>query len=307
MTHQQVLPMESLATHTDQVPLARALGWFSVGLGLTEMTAPEILARFIGVTSRPSLVRLMGLREIVSGMGILSGRNPTDWLWTRVGGDVIDLALLGAAFKSDSANRNRVSAATAAVAGVAALDFLCTREVGRHNGANHGIQFTRSIAVNQPREKIYQFWRNFTNLPRFMSHLKSVEMTGERTSHWTVKAPGGTTVEWDAEIIEDMPNEFISWRSREGAEVENSGIVRFEKACGGRGTIIRVDIRYRPPAGALGATVAKLFGEAPEKQVPVDLSRLKQFLETGEIATTEGQPSGRSRSTSLLYDNFVRG
>ena len=113
-------------------------------------------------------------------------------------------------------------------------------------------------------------------------------------------------VEWDAQIVEDRPNELIAWRSLDGADVDNAGEVRFQAAPQGRGTVLRVRMQYNPPAGKMGAVVAKLLGEAPEKQIAVDLLRLKQMIETGEIARTEGQPAGRTRSTSRRYDDLVR-
>src|SRR5207237_3055072 len=123
--------------------------------------------------------------------------------------------------------------------------------------------------------EVYDFWRNFGNLPRFMDHLESVQVTGDRRSHWKAKAPAGTTVEWDAETTENRPNELIAWRSVEGADVTNAGVVRFVAAPGGRGTEIHVDLRYEPPAGKLGKLVAKLFGEEPSQQVEGDLRRFK--------------------------------
>ena len=150
-----------------------------------------------------------------------------------------------------------------------------------------GIRVRKSITVNRPADEVYDFWRNFENLPRFMDHLESVQVTGDRRSHWKAKAPAGTTVEWDAETTEDQPNELIAWRSVEGADVSNAGVVRFVQAPGGRGTEIHVDLRYEPPAGKLGALFAKLFGEEPGQQVEGDLRRFKQVLETGSITVSE--------------------
>ena len=157
-----------------------------------------------------------------------------------------------------------------------------------------GVKVEKSLTINRPPEELYRFWRDFENLPRVMSHLESVHVTGENRSHWVAKAPAGTTVEWDAEVYNEKENELIAWRSLEGADVDNAGSVRFERAPGGRGTVVRVSLKYDPPAGKLGAAVAKLFGEEPEQQVQDDLRRFKQFMETGEALTTEGQPSGRA-------------
>jgi uncharacterized membrane protein len=158
-----------------------------------------------------------------------------------------------------------------------------------------GVQMQRSLCVGVEPQQAYEYFRNFQNLPRFMKHLESVSILDTERSHWVVKGPAGTHVEWDARIINDQPGEMISWRSENDPGVSNAGSVQFVKAPQGRGTILRVSLQYAPPAGALGAVTAKLFGEEPELQLRADLKRLKQVLETGEITTTEGQPAGRGR------------
>ncbi|QLE48872.1 cyclase [Nostoc sp. C057] len=160
-------------------------------------------------------------------------------------------------------------------------------------GINQPIKVEKTVTINKSAEELYRFWHNFENLPTFMKHLKSVNVYNEKRSHWIANAPLGNSVEWDADILEDRENEFISWASVEGADVDNSGFVRFKKAPGDRGTEVKVVLEYNPPGGALGATVAKLFGEEPEQQIGDELRRFKMLMETGEIATTEGQPSGR--------------
>ncbi|MEH2437227.1 MAG: SRPBCC family protein [Nostoc sp.] len=161
-------------------------------------------------------------------------------------------------------------------------------------GINQPIKVEKTVTINKPADELYRFWHNFENLPTFMKHLKSVKVHNEKRSHWIANAPLGNSVEWDADILEDRENEFISWASVEGADVDNSGFVRFKKAPGDRGTEVKVVLEYNPPGGALAATVAKLFGEEPEQQIGDELRRFKMLMEAGEIATTEGQPSGRS-------------
>jgi uncharacterized membrane protein len=158
-----------------------------------------------------------------------------------------------------------------------------------------GVQVQRSILVNSTPQKAHEFVRDLENFPRFMQHVKTVYFTGENRCHWVVRGPAGTQVEWDAEIINDLPGELIAWRSINNPEVDNAGSIRFEKAPADRGTIIRVHMQYLPPAGAVGVAIAKLFGEEPEQQMRSDLRCLKQILETGEIPTTLGQPVGGSR------------
>jgi uncharacterized membrane protein len=286
---------------------ARGLGWFSIGLGLAQIGAPRAVARLIGVNDDEETKNTMfaiGLREITSGIGILSRPRPAGWVWSRVGGDLMDLALLGKAMKSDENDKSRVAAAAAAVVGVTVLDFLTGQQLSKGgNGSNggsdrslatqrristgSGVHVTHNITIRRPRNEVYGFWHNFENLPRFMAHLESVEVLDERRSHWKAKAPAGTTVEWDAETIEDRPNERISWRSLPDASIPNSGSVEFRDAPGNRGTEIKVELRYQPPGGKLGSLIAKLFGEEPEQQVKGDLRRFKQVMETGEIVHSD--------------------
>jgi uncharacterized membrane protein len=142
--------------------------------------------------------------------------------------------------------------------------------------------------------ELYRYWRDFENLPRIMRHLKSVKKVDEKKSHWVVDAPMGRTVEWDAEIINDEPGSVIAWRSLAGAGVDNAGSVRFVPAPGNRGTEVRVNIDYIPPAGQVGAFVARLFGKNPKQEIQEDLRRFKQMMEAGEAPTTEGQPRGEN-------------
>lgn len=161
--------------------------------------------------------------------------------------------------------------------------------------ATRGITVEESVTVNRPRHEVYCYWRDLTNLPRFMKHLESVTATGPGRSHWVANAPLGAKVEWDAEIINDLQGEMIAWRSLGDASVTNSGMVRFADAPDGRGTEVKVLLEYTPPAGVVGAAFAKLFGEEPSQQVAADLRRFKQVLEAGEAPPTEGQPAGAGR------------
>lgn len=274
--------------------LSQALGWFSVGLGLAELLAPRAVGRAIGVGDQPALLRLCGLREVVSGIGMLSERYPSKWAMARVAGDAIDLALLGAAARQPDADRMRIALAATAVAGVTAIDVFASRQLESIESSQEPTEtVAKAITINSPPETIYRFWRNLENFPRFMRHLVEVKSTGERTSHWIATAPAGTRVEWDAEIVEDEANSRIAWRTLPSSTVEHEGVVSFEPAPGGRGTIVRVSMSYVPPAGKVGVRVAKLFGEEPNLQIDSDLRCMKQLIETGEIATTDGQPTGR--------------
>lgn len=162
---------------------------------------------------------------------------------------------------------------------------------------NRSVKVKKSVTITKPREEVYAFWREFSNLPRFMRHLEEVKEIDGKTSEWRAKAPAGRQVSWTAEITEEVVNERIVWKSLEGADVPNGGSVVFEDAVGGRGTVVRVELSYSPPAGALGAFFAKLFGEEPKGQIADDLRRLRAILEVGEVPTTDGQPSDIVRKT----------
>lgn len=266
--------------------LANGLGWFSIGLGVTELLAPRFIANITGVSNRRTgLIRLYGLREIASGIAIFSQEKPAAGVWSRVAGDALDLTSLGKAAASPNSNKGRVAFATANVLAVTALDLICATQLS--NGNSGGIHAKGTCVVNRAPEEVYQFWRNFQNLPRFMRHVDSVQELGDGRSHWKVKGPAGMEVEWDATIVSDVPNEVITWRSLENSDVDHAGAVRFERAAGGRGTIIRVNLEYKPMAGVIGATVAKLFGEEPEQQLDDDLRRFKQVMEIGEVVVSD--------------------
>lgn len=148
-----------------------------------------------------------------------------------------------------------------------------------HDFFERGVHVEQSVTVNKPAAELYAFWHNFENLPRFMNHLESVKVLDDRRSHWTAKAPAGFHAEWDAEIINDEANRVIAWRSTGNADVANAGSVRFIER-DGRGTEVKVTIEYLPPAGGVGWSIAKLFGEEPQQQVADDLNRFKRMMES---------------------------
>jgi uncharacterized membrane protein len=274
--------------------LALGLGWFSIGLGLAEILAPRALARAIGVPdASPSVLRAFGAREIGAGLAILNEPDRPAWMWSRVGGDAVDLSYLASAINDENDN-TRIGIALAAVMGVTALDVLCATQLNRSAESRIGpredraVRIERVTTINKSVHEVYQFWRRFENFPRFMRHLESVETIDERRSRWRAKAPAGMTVEWEAEIIEDRDDEWIAWRSLPGSTIENSGSVRFSPAPGARGTEVRVQLQYSPPAGSLGRGIAWLFGEEPDQQIHEDLHRVKQLMETGEIPLSDG-------------------
>ncbi|MFN8470897.1 MAG: SRPBCC family protein [Anaerolineae bacterium] len=184
-----------------------------------------------------------------------------------------------------------------AAGGVAVAAYMIYRRQRRQGGEEEDAPSVyETVTIDRPQEELYSVWRNFENLPKFMPFLESVTVLDNTHSHWKVKGPVGTKVEWDAQIVEENEPNVIRWQSTDKASVPNSGEVRFQPAPAGRGTEVHVDMEYHPPAGKIGAAFTNLFKNDPDKQVFTALWRFKQLMETGEIATTEGQPHG-SRST----------
>jgi uncharacterized membrane protein len=288
--------------------LAKGLGVFSFALGIPQVLAPGRVNRLIGVKDDAATrrwMRAVGVREIAAGVGIFSQRRPTEWLWARVAGDTMDLALLGSALRGRSRQPARTLAATGAVAGAFAADLVDSVKLSRGAAPAADQEEARSmhvkaaITARRDREELYAYWRDLERFPDFMAHLEEVASAGPGRSHWKAKGPLGMSVEWDAEITEDVAGERISWRSLEGAKVENSGTVRFVPAPGGQGTEVHLELRYDMPGGSVGSLLAKLLGEEPALQIKDDLRRFKQIVETGEIARSDGSPEGQLNRRQL--------
>lgn len=190
--------------------------------------------------------------------------------------------------------RSPVGIAMAATGG--ALAFLGARP----NVLRRDSQARSNVLLSCSAEQAYQFWHNFENLPRFMNHVESVTVSGERRSRWTAIGPLGNPVKWEAETDADRPNEFISWHSLPGSDVQVNGSVSFRPATGNRGTIVEAIVEYRPPAGVLGASAAKILGKDPKFLMQQDLRRLKALIETGEIPTVDGQTHGPRSATTAV-------
>ena len=159
-------------------------------------------------------------------------------------------------------------------------------------GGSRGTSVEQSFAINRPAEELYEFWQNLEQLPRVMPELSSVRMIDHRRSHWVARGPAGWRTEWYADIINDIPNELIAWRTIEGSNLVSAGSIHFEEGPIGRGTTVRVKLQYDPPGGKLGAAFAWAFGDSPSQVIREGLRRFKQLMETGEIPTTDGQPRG---------------
>lgn len=197
-----------------------------------------------------------------------------------------------------SQNKINVALAVGAVAVAGGLAYMLVRQAGASSSGQKtqdGVRAANSVTIMKSSEELYSFWRKLENLPHFMNHLKSVTEIDATHSHWVAKAPLNMSVEWDAEITEDIPGQKIAWRSLADSQIPNEGYVEFNSAGEGRGTVVHVSLTYHPPAGALGATVAKLFGEEPNQQIAGDMHRFQRLMETGEIPTIVGQPVGHGQ------------
>lgn len=280
----------------ERTGLSRSLGWFSLALGTVQVLAPDRVARLIGVeptSGAEALMRAIGTQELLLGVGILR-RPPRGWLWSRVAGDVSHLAMLAAAMRSDDGQRDRTAKATAVVATIGAVDLIASLRAGGDSG--RAVRSVSSLTVNRSPDEVYRRWRRLEDLPAFSSHVTSVEVRDARRSHWVATAPGGTTVAWDAEIVADVPDRRIAWRSLPGADVPNEGAVRFAPAPGDRGTEVTLELRYDVPGGRAGRAIARILGEHPEQAAKDDLRRFKQVVETGQVVRSDGSPDGtRSR------------
>jgi len=155
------------------------------------------------------------------------------------------------------------------------------QDTRRALGGSGGILVDERVTINQPIELLYRFWRNLENLPRFMRHLQSVERITDTLSRWHAYGPAGTTVEWSAEIINEVPNQVIGWQSIEGSDVVSAGSVNFDSAGAGLGTHVRVRLQYSPPGGKVGAAIVRLLGQDPATEIREDLQRFKQMVEQG--------------------------
>jgi uncharacterized membrane protein len=241
----------------------------AAGQDVSQLTGGEVTGG--GTTGTPNVGQVERWASAVGGgalalYGITRG---------SLGG--IALALVGAALvqRGVSGHCNLYEAMNFSTAGGEALRNSENVSVP----AERGTKVEKNVTVNRPASVLYDFWRNFENLPRIMNHLESVEVTGGDRSHWVAKAPAGTTVEWDAEIYNEKQGELIAWRTLEGAQVASAGSVRFEEGPVGT-TKVTVSLKYDPPGGKLGSIVARLFGENPEQQIEEDLGRFKELMES---------------------------
>jgi uncharacterized membrane protein len=262
--------------------LAKGLGWFSLGLGLAQLASPRGMTSLVtGRAPRgPGRMRALGLREIAAGIGILSRPQPAPWVWARVAGDLLDLALLGSTLGMRRTSKGRVLGSMAMVAGVTALDAVAAVRLSGSPAQRRDL--VASVVIGRSPDEVYRFYRDFRNAPRFMAGVESVVLDDDRRSHWRARLPGGSTVEWDAEITSDLTGEALAWRTLPGAPLPHDGTVTFRAAPAGRGTVVRVEMSYQA-----SGLIRKVAGGMAHLQMTSDLRRLKQLLEVGEVLLSD--------------------
>lgn len=219
--------------------------------------------------------------SVAAGTGLalygVNKRGTAGWMMVALGGMLLQRGATGYCQVYEALGMNSAGTGT---------------DTRRALGGSAGVNVEESVTINRSIEELYRFWRNLENLPRFMHHLESVERITDTLSRWKAKGPAGKTVEWNAEIINEVPNQVIGWRSIEGSDVVSAGSVNFDDAGHGRGTRVRVRLQYSPPGGKVGAAIARLMGRDPATEIREDLRRFKQLVETGEVASSDG-PRGR--------------
>jgi uncharacterized membrane protein len=283
-----------LGATVEAVSSPRSLGWLSIGLGAAALLAPRPLATLTGLSAHSGLLPFVGLRELASGFGLLTQADSTPWLWSRVVGDMMDLAVISSALQPSNAYRSRALGTAGVVAAIAAVDVAAAIVSSSRRGSVVAAgPFSASLIVNKTPQECYDFWRDVSNLPRFSSALDSVAQIDEQHARWMLRGALSSGVTLTVKTTTDEAGKRIAWHSVGRSDLAHAGVVRFEAAPGNRGTLVGASLWYRPPGGKAGLRIGKLVGADPRSRLREDLRRFKQLIETGEVATTRGQPSGR--------------
>lgn len=278
------------------VRLAQGLGWYSLGLGVAQLVAPRLFARALGVKGGGgALVRVLGVRELLSGLGLLGSKRAVGSLSARIAGDVVDLALLGLAIAQPNNGRRRLIAATAATAVATGLDVLARRHLAADPSRAERVaaetRVGKAITIDADPGDVYAAWRHLDNLTAIFPELRGVERLDALRSRWTARGPGGVKLRWEAEIVDDVPGEMIAWTTVNGW-LDTEGVVRFMRAPGGRGTEVVVEMRYHTRGRALGRAAAAGLGLEPSLVLDRGLRRLKQLIEIGEPMRARADEGG---------------
>jgi uncharacterized membrane protein len=277
------------------VNLTRALGAFSLALGAVALAEPRKLGRLIGLDDQPTqvILRAAGLRELVSGVGLLAQPTASTWIWARLGGDIVDLAALGTAWLADKGDRRRLADASVLVAGVTALDAFCVTRASslpmtaQPRALEGDVEMTAAITINAPAADVYRAWDGFQALPGFMRDFATVAPLGNGRSRWNIALPAEKSIAWEIEITESRANELIAWRSGASSPLNAEGTVRFREAPRDQGTELIFAARIAPPGGELGRMIGARVADVWGTKMSSDLRRCKQLIELGEIVQSD--------------------
>lgn len=294
--------------------LASALGWLGLGLGALEVLAPRRVGRMVGLEDGAgrSAIRMLGMREIGTGLGILAQPRSKEWMGSRVAGDLVDLALL-AAILPRGKRRDRTLLAAGAVLGITVLDVLATERLSRSRRApteeaveGSELFAEKAITIAAPRETLYAYWRDFGSLPRFMPLLQEVRVMEDGRSVWSGDDGSGSARAWEVAMVEDRPGEVVGWCACDTSSVHRAGRVTFEDGAREGETVVRVQLWYALPGGALGSAAARLLRKDPGQQLAADLRRLKQIMELGEIVRSDASLTAHPRPARPIGADEVR-
>lgn len=270
--------------------LAQGIGWYSIALAVVELISPKTVNQTIGIKDDPlhhNLVRVRGVRELISGIGIVASRKPAGYLWSRVAGDVIDFALVGQALTHRRNNKQKLLIATAAFSAVALLDVVAALSQ-THKKDTPNLRLKRSIKVNGTPDELYELWRQPETLPKIMKHFAEFTHIDAQRSHWKIPAAVGPALEWEAVIVEEREGKYLRWESLPGTTLPTRGWVNFRSLGKGDKTEVCLCLDFEPPAGALGEAALKLVQGIPNGLVQDMLNQFKTLSQTHKNISLTG-------------------
>lgn len=270
--------------------LALGIGCYSIAVAVLELLSPKTVNQTVGLnddTKHRNLVRIRGLRELISGVGIVAAQKPAAFLWSRVAGDLLDFVLVGKSLTSSHNQRQKLMIATAVFSGVALIDVLGS--LSQHKSGSHKLRLKRSIKVNGTPRELYSLWRHPETLSTIMEQFAEFEYIDEQSSHWKIPGEIGPALEWEAQIVEAREGEYLRWESLPGTTLPTKGWVSFRSVGKQSGkTEVSLCMDFEPPAGVLGEAALTLVQGIPNGLVQIMLTRFKQLAEDQKAINLTG-------------------
>jgi uncharacterized membrane protein len=279
--------------------LARALGWTSLAIGGAELIATSSLRSFLGA-GNPSVIRLFGIRECVSGVAVLALPDPTPAIASRIAGDALDIASLVATLRRPEARQANVTLALANVLTITALDVwaLVGLRAGKNGGASGTIQTRKSITIGRPADELHRLWTDPETFPRLGGPDATIKVSGPDEHQWEVELGRGHSVSWTTRTLVDEPGQRVVWSTAEHDPIQVRGETLFRPAPAGWGTEVTLVLDVTPPHG-IGGLANRMGGFAARLGGIQLLHRFKSLAETGEVPTIVGQPAARDSGRDL--------